>query len=275
MDQFNQYYLFADESIQDGELYSNFYGGALIPQSEYEPVRTRLLKKKQELGFEKSELKWQKVTPLHLESYKNFISAFFHEMAHGKVKMRVFFRSNKNEYRGEVASKDRYLRLYYQFLKHSFGFSYRPTIVTPFRLRLFLDKLPDKKEKVKEFKNYLCQLGKTQDTRGSGVIIEPEMISEIDSKDYVLLQCVDIVLGAMAFRLNNIHLKKPLNARTRGKRTMAKEKLYKHIWAEISALYRKKGVYNYDPKNGEHYKNYPYDRWTDAYRHWQFKPVNK
>ena len=212
------------------------------------------------------------MTPRHLEEYKALISAFFAEMDAGHVKMRVFFRSNQREYVGDVPHNERYLRLYYQFLKHSFGFAYRSKEVVPFRLRLFLDKLPDSKEKVASFKNYLCRLNKTENLKQSGIIIEPQMISEIDSKEYVMLQCVDLVLGAMAFRLNDRHLIKPEGARFRGKRTIAKDKLYKHILTEVRALYRKKGVFNYDPKNGKHYTDYPNDRWTDAYRHWQFKP---
>lgn len=276
MNHHHQYYLFADESIQDGPLFSNFYGGALVPQPEYEDVRTRLLATKDALGFKGNELKWQKVTAQDLESYKLITSAFFKEMREGRVKMRVMFRNNLNEYtRGLVPRNERYLRLYYQFLKHGFGFKFRPNEVTPFRLRLFLDQLPDTKAQIKSFRDNLCRLNLTQDLRESGILIEPQTISEIDSKDYILLQCVDIVLGAMAFRLNDMHLVKPPGKRIRGKRTIAKDRLYKHILSEIRTLYADKGVRNYDPKFGKHYTNYPHDRWTDPYRHWLFKPSNK
>ena len=106
-------------------------------------------------------------------------------------------------------------------------------------------------------------------------MIEPQAIAEIDSKDYVVLQCVDVVLGAMAFRLNDMHKIKPEGQRFRGKRTLAKDRLYRFILNEIRQIYAAKGVNNYDPKFGKHYTNYPYDRWTDAYRHWLFKPSNK
>ncbi len=42
-----------------------------------------------------------------------------------------------------------------------------------------------------------------------------------------------IVLGAMAFRLNNGHKEKPVGQNRRGKRTIAKEKLYKFIYSRI------------------------------------------
>ncbi len=44
-------------------------------------------------------------------------------------------------------------------------------------------------------------------------------------------------LGAMAFRLNDKHLVKPPGQVRRGKRTIAKEKLYKHILGRIRQLY--------------------------------------
>lgn len=276
MNHFDQYYLFADESVQDGPLFSNFYGGALVPQPEYDAVRTRLLDCKNALGFKGNELKWQKVTAQDLDSYKEITSAFFTEIREGRIKMRVMFRDNRHEYtRGRVTKSERYLRLYYQFIKHSFGFSSRPDDFTPFRLRLFLDKLPDTKAQVKAFKEHLCRLSLTDKLRESGIIVESQAISEIDSKDYILLQCVDIVLGAMAFRMNDMHLVKPLGKRTRGKRTIAKDRLYKHIYGEISQILALKGVKNYDPKNGKHYTNYPHDHWTDLYRNWLFKPSNK
>lgn len=61
-------------------------------------------------------------------------------------------------------------------------------------------------------------------------------ITEINSKEHVLLQCVDIILGAMAFRLNDLHKVKPEGASRRGKRTLAKDRLYRHILAEIRTL---------------------------------------
>ena len=39
------------------------------------------------------------------------------------------------------------------------------------------------------------------------------------------MQCLDIVLGAMAFRLNDMHKEKRPDTNRRGKRTIAKEKL--------------------------------------------------
>jgi len=61
------------------------------------------------------------------------------------------------------------------------------------------------------------------------MLIPEDQIAEVKSHNHVLLQCVDIVLGAIQFRLNDLHKVTPEGKWRRGKRTIAKEKLYKMI----------------------------------------------
>ena len=70
--------------------------------------------------------------------------------------------------------------------------------------------------------------------------------------------------------MNDKHLEKPEGSRVRGKRTIAKERVYKHINACIRALYGGKqfniGVSTGRPgPAGTH-------EWQDPHRHWLFKP---
>lgn len=48
---------------------------------------------------------------------------------------------------------------------------------------------------------------------------------------------MDIILGAMNFKLNNMDKEKMLGSNRRGKRTIAKEKLYKNILRNIKTIY--------------------------------------
>lgn len=48
---------------------------------------------------------------------------------------------------------------------------------------------------------------------------------------------MDIVLGSMNFKLNNMDKEKIPNSNMRGKRTIAKEKLYKKILKNIKTIY--------------------------------------
>ncbi len=48
---------------------------------------------------------------------------------------------------------------------------------------------------------------------------------------------MDIILESMNFKLNNMNKEKMQNSRSRGKRTIAKEKLYKNILRNIKIIY--------------------------------------
>ncbi len=82
------------------------------------------------------------------------------------------------------------------------------------------------------------------------------------------MQCLDIVLGSMAFRLNDMHKEKPEGQKRRGKKTIAKEKLYKHINKYIREI---KPGFNIGISTGT---NSGFDKWEHPYRHWKFTSAN-
>lgn len=94
-----------------------------------------------------------------------------------------------------------------------------------------------------------------------------QLVETATQLDIVLLQCLDVVLGAMAFRLNDRHREKPEGQRTRGKKTIVKERLYKHILAEIRKV---NNVLAFDPKSST--SGISGEAWTMPYRHWKFRP---
>ena len=78
---------------------------------------------------------------------------------------------------------------------------------------------------------------------------------------------MDIVLGSMAFRLNNKHKEKIPGSLRRGSKTIAKEKLYKHILSHIRSLEHPR--FNIGITTG---CETPDVKWSESYRHWNFKP---
>jgi len=136
-------------------------------------------------------------------------------------------------------------------------------------LRLYFDKMPDTDERCSQFKGHLHALQETKHLSGTKIHIAQEDITEVKSHDHVLLQCLDVVLGSMAFRLNEKHKDKPDGSRVRGKRTVAKEKLYKYILAEICKL---AGNFNIGISTGT--RGDLSSLWKDSYRHWQFTARN-
>ncbi|GGN63262.1 hypothetical protein GCM10011349_47660 [Novosphingobium indicum] len=85
----------------------------------------------------------------------------------------------------------------------------------------------------------------------------------------MILQGLDLILGSMCSRLNEKLTAKPPGKKVRGKRTRAKEKLYKVINKEIRSIYP---GFNVGVGTACHYG--PSDRWTHPYRHWLFMPTN-
>ena len=71
----------------------------------------------------------------------------------------------------------------------------------------------------------------------------------------------------MNFKLNEFNRIKPEGKNKRGKRTVAKEKLYKHILQCIEDIIPN---FNIGITTGRHGYNNPH--WELPYNHWRFKP---
>lgn len=69
--------------------------------------------------------------------------------------------------------------------------------------------MPDNKEKVARFRGYLLGLNRWTGFRNAHITLREDAIAEVDSHNHVVLQCLDIDLGAMQFRLNDKHKAKP------------------------------------------------------------------
>lgn len=261
--------LYCDESDSSGRHYANFYGGAMVESLHLAEVIERLQSCKLELNL-LGEVKWQKITENYAQKYIDFVSETLALMGEGKLKVRIMFTQNYySAYRLTPEQREKgFFLLYYQFVKHAFGLKYAGTAGQTTGVRIYFDKLPDTAEKCAEFKRYVSDLSTNRGFRTAGILIRQDQLAEVDSKEHVVLQALDVLLGAMQFRLNDKHLEKPEGSRVRGKRTVAKERVYKHINAGIRALYGGKafniGVSTGRPDAGH--------EWLDPHRHWLFKP---
>lgn len=258
--------LWCDESISKGRFCSNFYGGAAVCSAHLVKVSEGLKNKKAALNFI-GEVKWSKVTENYLQKYIDLTDLFFDYIEAREVRVRIMFTQNIHVpvLKPEHVEHQFHL-LYYQFVKHAFGFS-KVTFAEQTRLRIYFDSLPETREKNERFKEFVLGLINGNGTKG--LVLHREDIAEVDSKKHDILQCLDVVLGAMAFRLNNMHLEKLPGTRRRGKRTIAKERLYKHINARIRKIYP---GFNIGVSTG---KNEGDDsHWEMPYRHWLFVPNN-
>lgn len=261
--------IFCDESDSRGQYYSNFYGGVLVGSSKYLEISDRLNYKKQQLHFF-GEVKWEKVSERYLDKYIQLVQAFFKEVKKGNVKVRIMF--TQNYYVPQLAPEGKdvsYFKLYYQFIKNSFGLTFIPPAKNDIILRLLFDVFPHKKERIEQFKGFLLALNKNEWFKKSRIILLKENIAEVKSHDHVLLQCLDIVLGSINFRLNDKHKQKDPQTNKRGKKTIAKEKLYKEIYKEISSIHPKFNIGISTGINGK-----KENKWALSYLHWKFIPDN-
>lgn len=262
--------LYADESIEAGEWFGNFYGGALVSSKDLKPVTQALsaIASGENLN---GELKWQKVTAQYLPKYERMVDAFFDLIDSGKIKVRIMFTQARDKAMGLDAYhlENRYHILYYQFIKHAFGFAYclrdQPTL-----LRIYLDQLPDTKERNASFKSFLIALSKSPEFRRARIFMDADQIAEVDSHAHIIMQLLDVVLGAMQFRLNDKHLEKPKGQNRRGKRTIAKEKLYKRICARVRQIHPNFNIGITTGRGGD-----SSNLWNHKYRHWKFEPKQR
>ena len=142
-----EYLIICDESDRKGPFFSNFYGGVRIGASQLQSVTQRLQLKKLSLGLQ-SEVKWAKADATTVARYETMMSAFFDEIAAGRLVMRVMFTQNALVPKGltEQHHAEGYYILYYQFLKHGFGLRHMPAHEKPPRLRIYLDEIGDTNE---------------------------------------------------------------------------------------------------------------------------------
>lgn len=265
----NELVIYTDESEKKGKYYSNFYGGVLVRSKDLQAVIQELEACKSEQNL-LGEIKWVKVSANYLEKYVAVMGCFFDLIARDKAKIRIMFTQNCNVPVGLTREQlqNEYHLLYYQFFKHAFGLSYcNCEFERPIRVRVNLDQMPTTKEETARFKSFLEGLNQYPQFRNIGLFFDREQIAEIDSKNHVLLQCLDIVLGSIAFRLNDKHREKPEGQRCRGKKTIAKEKLYRFIYERICQIYPH---FNIGETTGRHQEAH----WSNPYRHWKFVPKN-
>lgn len=265
--------VFCDESDKRGQFYSNFYGGVLVRSVDIDQVREVLADGKSRLNLHR-ELKWSKVTSQYLDKYIDFMTVYFDLIEQDLLKIRIMFTKSNRQPDGltKYHRENEFFLLYYQFFKHAFGFQYcsEGNRSSATRIRAYFDRLPDTIEKCEQFKDYIAGLNRWNQFRENGLRIDRSQMEEIDSSHHPVHQGLDVILGSMAFRLNQKHKAKPKGKMLRGKKTVAKEKLYRFINSRIRVLHPGFNVGISTGTSGD-----LSNRWHHSYRHWLFVPKER
>ncbi|MFW6065931.1 MAG: hypothetical protein ACOC9S_03845 [Planctomycetota bacterium] len=265
----HRYVLYCDEAFnsQSALRYHHYYGGALIEEHLQQDVEKRLDEAARSAGLA-GEIKWQKVDQRSEDPYMAFAQAFFDELAAGYFKLRVMFL-DKYLRPADVIRKsrrDEYFTLYYTFITRAFGLADAPLDQSDvIVLRLFLDQLPDSGPARTRFRDFLQRIDETRKFAQRQIVIPFDGISEINSKAHRLSQGVDLVIGALGFRMNGCH-KITREDGKRGKRTKAKDRVSKAIQQRL----RQFGVKNIGITTGTYGR--PLAIWRDPVRLWKLRP---
>jgi hypothetical protein len=266
-----EYIIYCDESESRGKHFSNFYGGALVSSEHIEEVRAILGAKKQALNLF-GEVKWSKITVNYHKKYIELTDCFFDLVAAGKVKIRIMFTQNIFRVRKPLSRDqmdNQYAILYYYFIRHAFGLVHCPQRFGGSKVRVYLDEMPLSASQFGTFQNYVTRLSGRSEFRNKGIRFLKEDVTQVVSHDHDILQCLDIVLGAMNFRLNDKHLERPPGASRRGAKTLARLKVYQQINQRIRQIYPN---FNIGITTGYHGDEA--NRWRHPYRHWNFRSKN-
>jgi hypothetical protein len=266
-----KYTIYCDESEKDGKYYSDFYGGVLVKTTDVSNIEEDFSKFKCDNKFFR-EFSFKKIGCQDEKIYCLFIDKVFDLVDSDKIKIRLMFRQNIYNPPAIVESDNsRYCKLYYQFLKHSFALEHSEFTNKKLNVSVFLDTMPEKDTNKIEFKNWVSEA-----INNMGFKSNPELIQEKKSHEHILLQAVDVVMGGIQFRLNEKHKEKPIGKKRRGKKTIIKEKIFKHILKKIRKLkpanYKN---FNIGVSTGNYYNeiySHRKSRFVMRYRHWSFKP---
>jgi hypothetical protein len=230
-------------------------------------VKAAIAKKKKDLNL-LGEVKWTKITVNYHSKYIELMDFFFDLIKSDQVKIRIMFTQNARR-PGRLSGehhRNQYSILYYHFIRHAFGLIFSPKYDAGVRIRVYPDRLPLNARQVISFKNFVARLSNRSEFRDRKIKFNLQDITEVESHDHDVLQCLDIVLGAMNFRLNKKNKDKPPGSRLRSPKTRAKEKVYKHINDRIRDIYPGFNI-GITTGHGGDYAN----RWNHSYRHWNFR----
>lgn len=254
--------VYSDESELKGTHYSNFYGALIIDFNQLANINKELEGIISSLELT-GELKWSKINYFRKDAYINYIEYFFENyIKQGKAKVRILFTQNRHEYTGiECPEDEKYFKLYYQLLKNGLGL-YHHNYDESVNVRFYIDRLPFR-SKSQEFRSYIANLSNSY-FMNKNIIIREDNIAEVDSKEHTLLQTLDIILGAMQFRLNRKHEYRDIPGKIPSK-TKAKIEVYKAINLKICEM---KPNFNIGVSTG--ISGNTKKRWEDNYRHWLF-----
>jgi hypothetical protein len=268
------YIAYADEAwTHDPEnRFWRFYGGALLRAAERERIERELNGLKATLGLE-GEMKWTQVRPFNWERVAVVLDRFLDFVDERKIKLRYMWLDQAFQDPDALSTyhiEYGYYILYYFFLVFGLGLPWHDDPDGLVSIEYFLDTLPDQPEKREAFRRFLLRAHnfKRFDKQSRFRIVS---VGDVDSKKHVILQCVDVIIGAVGFRLNHQHKAKKKNGR-RAEATKTKEQLYNRIRLRLGQIdMAERGGLSYAVGVNTGKSGDVANRWRHKFRQWDFR----
>lgn len=190
-----QYQILADEGWTHTEnpplRYHHFFVSLFAPSDTISLLEQKLQECDNTfIHNHKNEIKWSKLNGRFFTDYKLLIDTFFDFWEeHDELKYRQLFMDRKYEYTGDGNPKDMLFMVYYQFIKHSFGFDsdYFKSLEVD-TLLFKLDDYSDTQRK-QTLTDYVQSFYSAFNVK----------IKFIDSKKSAIHQIIDILMGAAGY----------------------------------------------------------------------------
>lgn len=261
--------VYCDESAKKGPHFSNFYGASIVLSEHVHLVESKIRQSILNSGLT-CEVKWNNISPSTEGRFCDIASTYFEQIRNGNVRFRAMFTHNVFRPIGLTNDhiRQQYFLLYYQFIKNGLGLKYYRNAHGPRDIRLIFDQFPQTGSQVYEFRQFLLALNKDTFSR-NGLCLKNEKIGEARSHDHPILQCTDLVLGSIQFKLNGLDKIRPEGKARRGKKTRSKERVYRHILTKIQEIYPHFNI-GISTGHGGDIAN----RWNHSFRHWKLVPEN-
>lgn len=259
-----KYVIYADEAwTQSHPLYRYhcFFGGLFSSQQSFKNLEQEVRAIKKHFNYKK-EIKWANISIQNIDFYNALlvcIEKFIDENT--ETKYRQLFMDRVYKYTGvECSELETQFKIYYQFLKHCFGFEH---VNSPILVTLKLDTHSSHLHKQRLI-SYL------QDLRFSNVKIKVEFIN---SRKSIALQMCDLLMGSAGYYGNKIDWDFLPNRNKRTKNQIMKATFGKNVYnllRRIDAKYRGSKTFGWFETTG--IGSSQRNRYDHKLRIWKFTP---
>ncbi len=262
-----KYIIYADEAWTHDfpKRYHNFFGGFLAEETVF------LLLEKEIRNILKSynyrwEIKWSKISIRNKDLYHAILSCIFLFLESNPIVYRQMFRDKRDVYLGDESSIEGQFKLFYQFIKYSFGLEF---VENNSSIQIIIDEHSSVSHKLKmqqfckELPIYLNRIDLT---------IEIKFVNSRASRS---LQCCDLLMGSAGYYGNKMYKDRQAGQSRISKIQKTRKELSKFVYDElrrIDAIFRGSKAFNWFETTSTHGNKS--NRFCYKIAIWKFVPNN-